>query len=47
LAVPYARERFAGHRKALESALAVGYTAGEQALRNIAPGAEPALLLGP
>lgn len=45
LAVPYARERFEGHRQALQSALATG--AGEEQLRNLAPHAEPAILLGP
>ena len=36
LAVPYARERFEGHREALEQALAEGPGASEQGLRNLA-----------
>jgi 1,4-alpha-glucan branching enzyme len=42
LAVPYARERFAGHRDALRDALAVGAGASAQRLRNLAAGAMPA-----
>jgi 1,4-alpha-glucan branching enzyme len=44
LAVPYARERFAGHRLALERALADGE---EGSTRNLAPHAHANLLLGP
>jgi 1,4-alpha-glucan branching enzyme len=47
LAVPYARERFAGHREALRRALAEGPSAGADALRNLAPHADPVVLLGP
>jgi 1,4-alpha-glucan branching enzyme len=46
LASPYARERFEGHRKALERALAVGAEASLE-MRNLAPRADPAVLLGP
>jgi 1,4-alpha-glucan branching enzyme len=46
LAVPYARERFEGHRDAHLRALADGPDAGRGALRNIAPHAEPSALLG-
>jgi 1,4-alpha-glucan branching enzyme len=47
LAVPYARERFEGHRDRLREALAAGPAADDEALRNIAPRADPAVLLGP
>jgi 1,4-alpha-glucan branching enzyme len=47
LAVPYAQERFAGHREALRRALASGTHAGAEQLRNIAPYADPVVLLGP
>ena len=47
LAVPYARERFESHRDALASALAEGPAASTDALRNLAPRADPAALLGP
>jgi 1,4-alpha-glucan branching enzyme len=49
LAVPYARERFEGHRRRLESALARdGATdTAADALRNIATHARPGVLLGP
>jgi 1,4-alpha-glucan branching enzyme len=47
LAVPYARERFAGHRDAHERALADGPQASAARLRNLASHARPALLLGP
>jgi 1,4-alpha-glucan branching enzyme len=47
LAVPYARERFKGHRQALERALAEGPGAGEEELRNLAVYADPAALLMP
>jgi 1,4-alpha-glucan branching enzyme len=47
LAVPYARERFEGHREALDHALAQGPDAVMDALRNLAPNADPAVLLGP
>jgi 1,4-alpha-glucan branching enzyme len=47
LAVPYARERFAGHRERFKRALADGPEASSEALRNIAPGADVSLLRGP
>ena len=47
LAVPYARERFEGHRDALESALADGPGASAEGTRNIAARAETSALLGP
>jgi len=47
LAVPYARERFEGHREALALALAEGPAAGEEGLRNLAVYADPAALLVP
>ena len=47
LAVPYARERFEGHRDALSKALAAGANASTDSARNIAAHADPALLLGP
>jgi 1,4-alpha-glucan branching enzyme len=47
LAVPYARERFARHRDALAGALDTGRNAPADALRNLAPHADRALLLGP
>ena len=47
IAVPYARERFAAHRGALERALREGPDAGTDALRNLAVDAEPAALLAP
>ncbi len=47
LAVPYARERFEAHRHGLERALAQGAGASSGPLRNLAPRAEPSLLLGP
>ena len=47
LAVPYARERFEGHRAGLEHALAHGRGAAVEPLRNLAVRAEPSLLLGP
>ena len=47
VAVPYARERFEGHRQALEEALAQGLRAGEERLRGLATHADPALLLAP
>jgi 1,4-alpha-glucan branching enzyme len=37
LAVPYAHERFAGHRQALERALSEGPDAEDAGLRNLAP----------
>jgi hypothetical protein len=45
--VPYARERFEGHRLALERALAAGPGASEEGLRNLAVYADPAALLMP
>ncbi|HEV3095315.1 MAG TPA: 1,4-alpha-glucan branching protein domain-containing protein [Solirubrobacteraceae bacterium] len=47
LAVPYARERFEGHRDRVACALAAGADADAGALRNLAPGAGARLLLGP
>jgi 1,4-alpha-glucan branching enzyme len=47
LAVPYARERFEGHRKALQNALANGCDADSAGVRNLASSADPAILLGP
>ncbi|HST55677.1 MAG TPA: 1,4-alpha-glucan branching protein domain-containing protein [Solirubrobacteraceae bacterium] len=47
LAVPYARERFAGHRDALARALAGGETAADSGLRELAAHADRALLLAP
>ncbi len=47
LAVPYARERFAGHRAALTGALEAGAGADAAAARNLAPHAIPAALLAP
>jgi hypothetical protein len=47
LAVPYARERFEGHRERLDRALARGRDATGEALRNLAPGVAPGLLLAP
>jgi len=46
-AVPYARERFEGHRRALRQALGEGAPAGGQGLRNLAIHADRAALLGP
>jgi 1,4-alpha-glucan branching enzyme len=47
LAVPYARERFEGHRLALQDALAAGPEADRAGLRNLAVHADPSLLLSP
>jgi 1,4-alpha-glucan branching enzyme len=47
LAVPYAKERFEGHRERLERALEQGAGAGDAALRNIAPWSKASLLRGP
>jgi 1,4-alpha-glucan branching enzyme len=47
LAVPYARERFEGHRLALERALGEGRDASEEGLRNLAAHVNPAALLVP
>jgi 1,4-alpha-glucan branching enzyme len=47
LAVPYARERFEGHRQALERSLAEGPGASEEGLRDLAVYADPAALLMP
>jgi 1,4-alpha-glucan branching enzyme len=47
LAVPYARERFEGHRQALERALSEGPQASEEGLRNLAVHADPVALLAP
>jgi 1,4-alpha-glucan branching enzyme len=47
LAGPYARERFESHRDRLEHALGQGPGASTESLRNLAPQADPSLLLGP
>jgi 1,4-alpha-glucan branching enzyme len=47
LAVPYARERFEGHRRALARALAEGPEASEEGLRNLAVHADLGALLAP
>ncbi len=47
LAVPYAHERFAGHRIALAEALRDGPAAERSGLRNLAPHADPGTLLMP
>ena len=47
LAVPYARERFEGHREALQDALAAGPEADPAGLHNLAAHADPSLLLSP
>jgi 1,4-alpha-glucan branching enzyme len=47
LAVPYAHERFAAHREAVERALAAGGGADMAGVRNLAVHADPALLLAP
>jgi 1,4-alpha-glucan branching enzyme len=47
LTVPYALERFEGHRDGLRRALADGPDASAEALRNLAPHADPTLLRGP
>ncbi len=47
LAVPYARERFEGHHRALQSALAAGADGGGAGPRNLAIHADPATLLVP
>jgi 1,4-alpha-glucan branching enzyme len=47
LAVSYARERFEAHRDGLARALADGLGASAERLRNLAPRADPAVLLGP
>ena len=46
-AVPYARERFAGHREALARALREGPQSDPRDLRNLAVDAEPSILLAP
>jgi 1,4-alpha-glucan branching enzyme len=43
-AVPYARERFAGHLSALQRALDAGPEASTAGLRNLARDADPRLL---
>jgi 1,4-alpha-glucan branching enzyme len=45
LAVPYARERFQGHRLALERALREGPDASIEGLRDLAGAADPTVLL--
>jgi 1,4-alpha-glucan branching enzyme len=47
LAVPYALERFEGHRAGLARALAEGSRAGADGLRELARHADPAALLSP
>ncbi len=47
LAVPYARERFEGHRRGVERALAAGAAADVGPLRNLARHTGPAALLAP
>ncbi len=47
LAMPYARERFDGHRAALAQALADGPDASEDGLRNLAAHTDPTVLLVP
>jgi 1,4-alpha-glucan branching enzyme len=47
LTVPYARERFAGHREELARALAAGPDAESAPLRNLAPLVDPASMLAP
>ncbi len=48
VAVPYARERFAGHRERLQAALGSSASgAAAEALRNLAPHADPAVLREP
>ncbi len=47
IAVPYARERFEGHRAGLQRALADGTSADASALRNLAVHADGASLLVP
>lgn len=47
LAGPYARERFEGHRQALERALADGHGASTKQARNLARHADASVLLGP
>jgi 1,4-alpha-glucan branching enzyme len=47
IAVPYARERFRGHRRALAEALAVGAAASVEGVRNLAVDAARASLVAP
>jgi 1,4-alpha-glucan branching enzyme len=47
IAVPYARERFDGHRRELAKALAAGERADARALRNLATDTDRAVLLDP
>jgi 1,4-alpha-glucan branching enzyme len=47
LAVPYSRERYAGHKDALERALGDGAQASAERLRNLASHADASVLLGP
>jgi hypothetical protein len=47
IAVPYARERFDGHRRALARALAAGESADQSELRNLAVDAQRSWLLAP
>jgi 1,4-alpha-glucan branching enzyme len=47
LAVPYARERFDGHVRALAEATARGVDASAGGLRNLAIDADPAYALAP
>jgi 1,4-alpha-glucan branching enzyme len=47
ISVPYARERFDGHRQALAEALQAGEQANVSGLRNLAVGADRSSLLAP
>jgi 1,4-alpha-glucan branching enzyme len=47
LTVPYARERFDGHRQALERALAAGDSTDAAGPRNLAVDADPLSLYAP
>jgi 1,4-alpha-glucan branching enzyme len=47
LAVPYARERFEGHRRSLARALQDGPSASIEGLRSLAVNADPSVLLAP
>jgi hypothetical protein len=44
IAVPYARERFDGHLRAFNEALAAGPSAPSDGLRELAHGADPRAL---
>jgi 1,4-alpha-glucan branching enzyme len=47
IAVPYARERFAGHQQGLQRALAAGAQASQEGLRNLARHADLGALTAP